>query len=353
MNKNKLELFLNELCADEMTALSSMINAKLEPTIEAKTSNHKIIQRERKLGLKVMCPHCKGYQTSKNGHTKTGRQRYQCKPCNKSFSDTTNTIAFHSKKFYKHWKLFVSNELNQVSLRKSSAVIGISTTTAFAWRQKIHATCSSFKKSPEDSLSLRSEADSLYFSINMKGTKPNRMPRTSKKRGTGSTKRGISNELVGVFTAIDAMDRTLIEIAGVGPESLEKLLPFKGRFEDESLLITDSKQAYVQFSLAANMKLDQVPSGYKVSKRSNNLATINGLHGEIRNFIYPYRGVSIRHLQGYLDFFRYCKDLKYTTEYDQMDNKAYCFSISTLKKMLVQEIHSKEIPIDLKLAFAS
>ena len=114
MNKNKLESFLNELCADEMTVLSSLVENKLEPTVDSKTSNHRIIQREHKLGSKIMCPHCKEYYTSKNGHTPAGRQKYKCKPCDKSFSDKTNTIAFHSKKFCKHGDFFCSNEINQL-----------------------------------------------------------------------------------------------------------------------------------------------------------------------------------------------------------------------------------------------
>ena len=132
----------------------------------------------------------------------------------------------------------------------------------------------------------------------MKGTKPNKMPRKSKKRGSASTKRGISNEQVGVFTAFDDVDRTLIEIAGLGPESLEKLLPYKERSKKGSLLVSESNPGYKQFAAAGGMSLDQLPFGARKNKINNNLATVNGLHGELRQFLSSYKGVSIRLYKG-------------------------------------------------------
>src|SRR5690606_26575558 len=143
---------------------------------------------------------------------------------------------------------------------------------------------------------------------------PYNMPRLSKKR-TSSAKRGVSNHKVCILTAVDDTDRTLIEIAGLGPENIGMLLQFKERFEEKSLLITDSKAAFIEFATARKMKLDQIPSGFNVSNEGNNIATINGMHAQMRTFLRPYRGVSIRHLQGYLDLFRFFKDLRYTTEY--------------------------------------
>lgn len=57
------------------------------------------------------------------------------------------------------------------------------------------------------------------------------MPRESKAIGTASKKRGIRNEQVGFLFAIDDSDRTLEEIAGLGSESVDNLLPFKDRFQ--------------------------------------------------------------------------------------------------------------------------
>lgn len=99
------------------------------------------------------------------------------------------------------------------------------------------------------------------------------------------------------------------------------------------------------------MKLDQIPSKFKVSNNGHNISTINGMHSQIRTFLSPFRGVSIRHLQGYLDLFRFYKDLRYTSKYNEMSNKTYCYSISHYSRILINDIYNKVIPIDLYKAY--
>ncbi|WP_425486318.1 transposase [Lactovum miscens] len=44
------------------------------------------------------CVNCGFMNVNRNGHTKPGMQRYYCKDCHKSFSDTTATPLFHCRK---------------------------------------------------------------------------------------------------------------------------------------------------------------------------------------------------------------------------------------------------------------
>lgn len=78
----KLESFLNGLCADDVNQVLSVLGLNGKNIITAKDSNHKIINRERKI---ISCPHCESTHTVKNGKTKTKRQKYMCMDCNKSF----------------------------------------------------------------------------------------------------------------------------------------------------------------------------------------------------------------------------------------------------------------------------
>lgn len=350
MNILNLQSFVNSLCADDFLTLINILKSKEESILCSKISNHQIINREHTKGSLKICPLCNSVHIVKNGHTKSGRQKYYCKNCKKSFSDTTNTIAFHSRKPFKYWISVVSDTLNQIPLRKTAALLGISTTTVFSWRHKILSTLSKYKKSTDDKLKSRIETDGFFVSINLKGTKPHNMPRLSKKR-TSSAKRGVSNHKVCILTAVDETDRTLIEIAGLGPENKEMLLQFKERFEEESYLITDSKAAFIEFATTQKMKLDQIPSGFNVSNEGNNIATINGIHAQLRTFLRPYRGVSIRHLQGYLDLFRFFKDLRYTTEYPDMNTKTYRYVMPCFMKLLIDDVYKKKIPIDLFKAY--
>ena len=67
-------------------------------------------------------------------------------------------------------------------------------------------------------LSGEVEADEIYKSINLKGTKKNKMPRYSKPRTSkGTTARGISSHKVCIESAIDEFDNMFLEIVGTGP----------------------------------------------------------------------------------------------------------------------------------------
>lgn len=350
MNINNLQELVNNLCADDVISLFNIIKSQGDSIVSSKVSNHHIIHRERTKDSKYSCPHCGSFSFVKNGRTKSQRQKYYCKDCEKSFSDTTNTIAHRSRKSYKDWIKVISDTLDCKPLRQTASETNIPTTTVFAMRHKILETLSSYKKDSMNNLSTTIEADSMYFPINLKGTKPDKMPRMSKRR-TSSAKRGISNHKVCVFTAVDEHDHTLIEIAGLGPESIDMLKQFKDRFNEDSLLITDSKASYIEFAASRKMNLDQIPSGFRVSNNGNNISTINGMHSQIRTFFRPFRGVSIRHLQGYLDLFRFYKDLRYTTEYTNMKNKTYCYAMPHDTQIYIDDIYNKQIPVDLYKAY--
>jgi len=350
MTTLNIQEFVNNLCADELVSLFTLIKSQGDEIVSSKVSNHNIIHRERKNNFQGKCPLCGSVEVIRHGRTKSNRQRYMCKDCKKSFSDTTNTIAYHSKQPYNVWVKVINDTLECRPLRQTAEVIGISTTTVFSMRHKILQTLSSYKKDKENNLSSKIEADCLYFPINLKGTKSHNMPRFSKRR-TSSAKRGISHHKVCVLTAVDENDHILIEIAGLGPETIDMLKQYEDRFEEKSLLITDSKASYIEFASSMKMNLDQVPSGFKVTNTGNNINTVNGLQSQLRTFLRPFRGVSIRHFQDYLNLFRYYKDLKYTTSYVEMNNKTYCYAMPHFTKMMIEDIYNKKIPIDLYKAY--
>lgn len=188
MTTLNIQEFVNNLCADELGSLFTLIKSQGDEIVSSKVSNHNIIHRERKNNFQGKCPLCGSVEVIRHGRTKSNRQRYMCKDCKKSFSDTTNTIAYHSKQPYNVWVKVINDTLECRPLRQTAEVIGISTTTVFSMRHKILQTLSSYKKDKENNLSSKIEADCLYFPINLKGTKSHNMPRFS-KRQTSSAKR--------------------------------------------------------------------------------------------------------------------------------------------------------------------
>jgi transposase-like protein len=100
--------------------------------------------RENKYTGSITCPHCKAadrpHRTVRNGRIKPGaeRQRYLCQTCGASFNDHSNTI-YHRSKLSDHIPVFLQTMLDGLSIRETAKVMGISPTTAHAWRKKVLA----------------------------------------------------------------------------------------------------------------------------------------------------------------------------------------------------------------------
>ena len=150
-----------------------------------KNSNSKIILNYKDRNMS--CEKC-GCKINKNGKTKNGVQKYICsnKKCKNTLSETTNTTTYHSKLSFNVWSNVIDNLLDGFSLRRISEENNISLPTSFSLRHKVLNALKSFIKGIK--LSGDIQSDEKYFSINLKGTKPQNMPRFSKKRtSTNST----------------------------------------------------------------------------------------------------------------------------------------------------------------------
>ena len=197
--------------------------------------------------------------------------------------------------------------------------------------------------------------DALHLSINLKGTKPQNMPRMSKTRGKTSAFRGISHHKVCILSAVDENDQMIFEIQGLGCETTEKVNQMAEYFQKEdktNYLVTDMKQCYHQLSETTGRLHDEIKSEGHISQSGHSLADLNGLHSEFKLLYKKYRGVSIRHLQGYLDFFCFFKKLKYTfDEIQKQRHETYLTATQEKSTLRVKDIHSKDIPINLFEAY--
>lgn len=84
------------------------------------------------------CPICGCKSFIKYGHYK-GIQRYKCKnnSCKKTFSLTTNSIWYYSKKSAEKWVGFLELMMEKRTLEDCSRLLKISLNTAFYWRHKV------------------------------------------------------------------------------------------------------------------------------------------------------------------------------------------------------------------------
>ena len=140
-------------------------------------------------------------------------------------------------------------------------VLPFSVFTSFRLRHKILLALKKYVKSIK--LQGNTQSDEKYFSINLKGTKTNNMPRFSKKRtSTNSPYRGISHHKVCTVSSIDDNDNLVLEIVGLG-RCTTKMLEYAldDKVEDVDSFNTDSASAYRKFCKKHNIKLNAIPSG--------------------------------------------------------------------------------------------
>lgn len=335
---------INNILPDEIEKFIEFLKTILGNKISNKSTISKLVHRENS---NHHCPFCESNNIVKNGHSKNGKQRYKCKDCLHRFCDTTNTMSNNSKLTYELWLEFFKCMVDKLSIRKTADKLGLNKNTIFSMRHKVLNALSIFRENIK--LSGHIQIDEKYESINLKGTKKDKMPRASKPRKSqGGSKRGISNHQICIASAIDEYDNIYFEIAGNGPittKMVEKT--FKDRINTNSVMITDCKSSYEKFSLNNDIKLEQVKSGTYKNSNGYTLSEINGLHSNLDLFLSCFVGVSTKHLQGYLDWFVYQKYLTYTIEILKQPQTLMNYAITKNTFIKISDIYSKSFPIDI------
>lgn len=327
---------IQTLCADDYHELLKKMKLNQNVINDAADALHKIIFRERQTPIDYV----------KNGKTPKGRQKYFNPQTSRSISDTHQSVVRYTKKSYEQWRIFINCMLYGLSLRKSAAEVGISTTTAFAWRHKVIEAMKDYQEVVQ--LSGEIEIDETYFLLNMKGPwKGKHMPRKAKKKGEPAVLRGISNEQVCVLVAIDENDQVLTKIIGQGNPWKDDIFDaIKGKVKAGSHMTSDSKSSYLDIAHQLECSVTQIPSG-EHTKDAYSLGVINNYHSELKTWFRRFRGVSTKHLEGYLMWFRFMKYLKYQLEYDKHSNEALKYVISNHVSIKSSDIHQRYWPIDI------
>jgi len=300
---------------------------------EAADALHKILFRERKRSEQIM----------KYGRSAKGRQRYMNLESGKTFSASDQSIVRYTKKTYAQWHSYIKFMLYGLSLREIAFEVGISVTTAFNLRHKILSAMREYQE--EQPLSGEIQIDETYFLLNMKGPwKKKQMLRKAKKRGTRAVQRGVSNEYVCVLVGLDETDHVLSKIVGQGNPLGERMQEaLTGRVKPESLIVSDSRSAYREISSKLKCELIQIPTGHH-GEGLYNLGSINQYHSELKNWYSRFKGVSTKHLEGYLVWFRFLKLLQYQME---RPNELLNYAISNKVSIKNQDICRKPFPIDI------
>ena len=266
----------------------------------------------------IACIHCGSVDIRKHGK-KNNRQRYFCKDCGKTFTNSTGSVMFHSRLSIEQWKELLRGIVENLSVREIAKNIGTSPTTVWYNKQKVcNALMSLYGK--QDGFVDIAECDEYYTTLSFKGKRdPNffintlgRMPRHHRtyqekveylmKHGfwaelqdtpeklemllesSDTYMRGISNDQTCILTCRDRNANLYINQACIGRlETADVKKHLGGRFADDAILVTDSHNAYNGFASDERVQLEQIESG-KHSKGAYNLGRINALHSRLAKY---------------------------------------------------------------------
>lgn len=86
------------------------------------------------------CPRCASTRVVRWGRF-SGRKRFRCRACNRTFSDLTETVLARTRSLPK-WLKYLQAFEREFSLRRAAEFSGVSLSTAFRWRHKVLAQAS-------------------------------------------------------------------------------------------------------------------------------------------------------------------------------------------------------------------
>ncbi len=242
------------------------------------------------------CPHCGHKELYKHGMC-SGLQRYRCKSCGKTFNALTNTPLAHLRK-KELWLSYMQCLADSETVRKAAEKVEVSKSTSFRWRHRfIHL----MSKDIPAELNGIIEADETYFRYSEKGAR--NLTRKPHKRGGDGLKRGISNDLVSVFTACDRSHHDLEVITGFGQMKKEWLVKHFSRFvAKDAVLVTDGNKSYNYLCYKANIPHIVVKNGERV-KGVFHIQHVNAYHKRLKEWIISrFHGVATKYLNHYLSW---------------------------------------------------
>lgn len=253
------------------------------------------------------CPRCGCVEIVRKGKAKDGSQRYLCHGCGRTFGVRTGRVVGMSKLPADKWMAYVQCFIDRLSLRACAERVGVSLPTSLFMRRRLLEVVSTFNKSFSVSEGCGCELDETYFPESFKGnhTKGSfKMPRKSRHHGKQVHARGLSKEQICVMSGVNDSGESFLDMAGRGSLSSGRALAcLRGRIRDGAVVATDRSGAYPsalrELSVAAH-------AAYGSKDRSEGtINRVNALHSALDGFMARYRGVSTKHLDEYLAWFRW------------------------------------------------
>jgi len=153
--------------------------------------------RDARFSHGLRCPRCRATRVQRWGMF-SGRQRYRCGGCGRTFSDLTGTPASYSKKLLE-WERYRRVLAEGMSVRRAGALLGLHPATAFRWR---HALLAAVRARDDTVLRGWIELGDVGFAYSEKGRRDRDRPA---RRGSADRWRIRRAAVVKVVVACDRL----------------------------------------------------------------------------------------------------------------------------------------------------
>lgn len=151
--------------------------------------------------------------------------------------------------------------------------------------------------------------------------------------------------------AIDEGDSFAGLVAGNGDETREKadmMLPF---LRGCRTLVTDDRSCYEGFARDNGFRHVRIKSSGHSNEGGETMNEVKGLISEFDAWLSRFRGVSTRHLQGYVDRFLFQKALSYAREALDRPGAELSAILRTNAVILYRDIFRKAMPFNVREAY--
>lgn len=245
----------------------------------------------------VRCPRC-GHDRTQRWGSFSGRQRYRCVGCTRTFSDLTATPAAYSKKLLL-WTDYGQCMADGASVRRAARRLRIHPCTAFRWR---HVLLAALRERDDERLAGWIELLATVFPFSEKGRRRGPAAAATSARALRVAK---------VLAACDRRGRTLTAVAGVATTAriytheLERSLHARVQGGDAQLVAAGGP--FAPASILARRAGWAYHDARRAAARPRSLAhlrTAEAYVHRLRDWLERFRGVATRYLPNYLVWHR-------------------------------------------------
>lgn len=290
------------------------------------------------------CLYCGSIKIIKNGFSAKGRQRYLCKECHKTFTAVSKSFFKNTRLSYTQWLKLLDCEMMGLTLKETSYQINISTTSCFYMRHKLYQSLESIQAK---TLKGEVQLDTAFINMDLKGLKIMPKPVKGSKKNPRKDYIFDKDPHICISTAADSKGSILFRISGYGAESSIKYQKHIGYFDEKCKIISDGSSSILKFAKQNNFKCITLTEGYHKTKDGKHISDVNSLHSDLKNLIRNKRGISLKHLQGYLNWLVF-KRLLAKIKRKLWGLESYRFIKDKEKELINSDICKKPFPISLE-----